>query len=172
MECKKLIKYGILLRYILTIVTYYVLYYYIDSNNIYLILPICLTLLDEVDNIFTKYDQDKDLNIFKNSTNKCNEEFYYVINDKICDLVSYLLLLFFFDLDYMYICFILYRMIGVTLLYFTKDIRWLMLFFDFIKEYLLYLHIFANNMFYMPIFIICKIIYEYLLHKHQIKIFS
>ena len=170
MECKKLIKYGFILRYILTIITYYVLYYYTDSSNIYLILPICLTLLESADVIFTKYDQNKNFNIFYHS--KCVDEYYYLINDKICDLMSYLLLLFFFDLDYMYICFILYRMIGVTLLYFTKDIRWLMLFFDFVKEYLLYLHIFANNMFYMPIFIICKIIYEYLMHKQQIGIFS
>ena len=65
MECNKLIKYGFILRYTITIITYYILYYYIDHNNIYLILPICLTFLDGVDNFLTRLDYYKDFNFNK-----------------------------------------------------------------------------------------------------------
>ena len=157
--CNKLIKKGMLLRYITTIITFYVLYIYINNKLIkkyfYLILPILLIALDKVDNI-----------IFK-SFNECKlytKSFYYQCNDKICDSISYLLLYLFFKFDNFLLFFILYRMIGVILFYYTKNSKWLILFFDFVKEYILYLFVFGKNYTFMPLFIFLKICFEYYFH--------
>ena len=58
--CEKLIKNGMILRYITTILTLYILAKLNKLNKtihtyILLILPIWLTILDDVDNIFTKF---------------------------------------------------------------------------------------------------------------------
>ena len=144
------------LRYIVTVITFYFLSLNVFTlkNYIYLILPIVLTLLDEVDNIFTTFY----------NANNCVKSFYYQSNDKICDSISYFLLYAFFKLDFIFLFFILYRVIGVILFYYTKNSSWLILFFDFAKEYLLYLFIFGNNFFYLPFFILCKICFEYYYH--------
>lgn len=154
--CKKLIDNGMILRYIVTVITFYFLSLNVSTlkNYIYLILPIVLTLLDGLDNIFTGFDKD----------NNCVKSFYYQSNDKICDSISYLLLYAFFKLDFILLFFILYRVIGVILFYYTKNSSWLILFFDFAKEYLLYFFIFGNNFVYLPFFILCKIGFEYYHH--------
>lgn len=155
--CKKLIDNGMTLRYIVTVITFYFLSLNVFTlkNYIYLILPIVLTLLDEVDNIFTTFY----------NANNCTKLFYYQSNDKICDVISYLLLYAFFKLDFILLFFILYRVIGVILFYYTKNSSWLILFFDFAKEYLLYLFIFGNNFICLPFFILCKICFEYYYHE-------
>jgi hypothetical protein len=56
-------------------------------------------------------------------------------------------------------------MIGVILFSVYKNGKFLILFFDFVKEYLIYLYLFSNNNKYLPLFIICKICYEYILHN-------
>ena len=159
-DCKLLIKNGLILRYIITIITYYLLYINISIiiKYLYLILPICLTILDGLDNIFTSFVN------FNGRYNGCLFEYYYQINDKICDSISYLLLFLFFKLDYILLFFILYRILGVILFYLTKNSIWLIIFFDFAKEYLLYLFIFGKNYKYILYFIICKIIFEYYFH--------
>ncbi len=40
-----------------------------------------------------------------------------------------------------------------------------MVFFDFVKEYLLYSFVFKNNYTYIPIIVICKIAYEIYFHS-------
>jgi hypothetical protein len=171
-DCNKLINSGIITRYILTIIIIYILSRTIaDNKYIYLILPIILTLLDEVDNIFfydfTKlfhYQQIEKIN------NSCTKSFYYQSSDKICDTVSYLLISIFFKVDYLFLFFILYRVIGVILFYITKNSKWLIIFFDFAKEYLIYLFIFGENYFYIPYFIFFKICFEYYYHtKHNLN---
>jgi len=154
--CDVKIKNSILIRYIFTIFTFYIISN-INANYkyIYLILPILLTLLDNVDNIFT----------FSYKNNACTKSYYYQYNDKLCDIISYLLLFVFFKLDKSVLFFILYRIIGVILFYFTKNGIWLVIFFDFIKEYLIYMFIFQNNYNYiLPILILFKIIFEYYYH--------
>ena len=156
--CKKYILYGTIFRYVITIILLYILSLYYNNNIInkyfYLILPILLTLLDATDNIFTIY----------NNSSYCHKTFFYQFLDKICDSVSYLLLFLFFKLDNILLYFIFYRIIGVLLFSITKNSKWLILFFDFAKEYLFYIFLFGKNYIYMPIFIICKIVFEYYLH--------
>ena len=65
----------------------------------------------------------------------------YQMNDKVCDIISYILVYLMFGLDNHVLFFIIYRTIGVYLFLKTKDRKWLIIFFDFIKEYLLYLYI-------------------------------
>lgn len=162
MNCNNLIANGIIVRYIATIVSFYFISLNITNkfihNYFYLILPILLTLLDLLDGIFAKIDE------IKNGINKCTKKFYYQYNDKICDSISYLLLFWFFKLDINLLFFVIYRVIGVILFVITKDSRWLILFFDFAKEYLLYLFLFRNNYSYIPIFVLFKICYEYYYH--------
>lgn len=156
--CDSKIKNGILIRYIITILVFYILSLKIDTyyKYIYLILPILLTLFDNVDNIFT----------FSYKNNNCTKSYYYQYNDKICDIISYLLLFSFFKLDNSILFFIFYRIIGVILFYFTKNTIWLVIFFDFVKEYLIYMFIFQNNYNYiLPILILFKIIFEYYFHN-------
>ena len=160
--CDKLVRDGMILRYIITIISYYILSIFMNNNiinkYIYLILPILLTALDEVDNLFTIFYK------YKGKYNGCTKLFYYQYTDKICDSISYLLLYLFFKLDYILLLFILYRIIGVILFTFTKNSKWLIIFFDFAKEYLVYLFFFRNNYQYLPFVILAKILFEYYYH--------
>ena len=84
-DCDKLIKNGMILRYILTVSSFYILSLIINNKfinkYIYLIILILLTVLDGVDNFFTKI----------NNYSFCNKTYYYQYTDKICDWVSYLI---------------------------------------------------------------------------------
>jgi hypothetical protein len=158
--CNKLVTDGINIRYITTFLSFYVVALNITFLNkyLYLLLPILLTVLDGLDSIFLLHYN------YKKKNNGCKFEYYYQISDKICDSISYLLLFLFFKLDTILLLFVLYRIIGVVLFYFTKNSSWLILFFDFAKEYLLYLFIFGNNYMYLPVFILLKIGFEYYHH--------
>lgn len=148
-------------RYIITIVSFCILLFYYNNNNnnyFYLILPILLIILDETDNIFTGFHKHN------GKMNGCTKTFYYQYLDKICDSISYLLLFLFFKLDNLLLYFVLYRIIGVVLFYLTKNSKWLIFFFDFAKEFLLYLFIFGHNYAYLPFCVICKIVFEYYFH--------
>lgn len=173
-KCNKIVDYGLILRYILTVL--FLLYLYLFSNKfikkyIFLILPIGLIVLDLIDGLPIKCESilqyfNKQPNIYIN----CASHFYYQHLDKICDSITYvltfLLLCLYFKPDFILLFFIIYRIIGVTLFCITRDSSWLIPFFDFIKEYLLYLFIF-NNYSYMPIFIFFKICFEIYWHKIQ-----
>ena len=156
---KQLVDYSMIIRYSITFLVFYIL-----SNNIYnkyvnkyfyLIIPILLILLDEIDNIFT---------VFHKYNNNYTKTFYYQYNDKICDIISYFILFLFFKIDNIALFFILYRLIGVILFTITKDSIYLIIFFDFVKEYLLYLFIFGKNYNYILFFVIGKICFEYYYH--------
>jgi hypothetical protein len=158
-DCNKLIDNNMYLRYVVTILSLYLIS--ININNkiikkyIYLILFLLLILLDYVDNIFK---------CFYKNTDNCTKTFHYQLQDKICDSVSYLFLCLFFKFDGLLLFFILYRLIGILLFYFTKNSKWFILYFDFAKEYLLYLFIFGKNYTFLPLFILCKIYFEYYYH--------
>ena len=157
--CISKIKNGMIIRYITTIIAFYFLSFNIKNitngyNYIYVILPLLLTLLDNVDNIFT----------FFYKKNICTKLYYYQYNDKICDFISYLLIILFFNVDKSVIIFILYRLIGIILFYITMDSKWLIVFFDFVKEYLIYSFFFTNNLFILPFFIMLKVAFEYYYH--------
>ena len=171
-NCDNIIKNGMIIRYIVTIITFIILAIFSKNNfiikYIYLILPLLLTLLDEVDStdkIFTRFNNY----ISGKKYFSCYHLFYYQYLDKICDsfsyLLSYLFLCLFFKIDNMLFLFIVYRIIGVILFYITNNSVWLIVFFDFVKEYFIYLFIFSNNYMYIPLFVLCKISFEYYWHK-------
>jgi hypothetical protein len=150
-----LVKVAMFIRMTVTVISLYILKLYSKiGHNIYLILAIILTLLDGVDSVFIK--------------NKKNLKSYcYQSSDKIYDCISYLLIFLFFKIDNsLLVFFVLYRIIGVILFTKTKNSVWLIVFFDFVKEYLLYFYIFGNNNTYLPIFISCKILFEYYFHTY------
>lgn len=159
--CKRLIKKGLIIRYILTIAVIYIVSKTIHNEYIFFLLPVILSLLDSVDGIFIHWNGYDD-NIQNKS--KCYKILYYQLNDKICDSISYLLIPLFFKVDNILLLFILYRIIGVILFYFTKSSKWLIIFFDFVKEYLIYLFIFKKNYVYIPLFMFVKICFEYYFH--------
>ncbi len=152
------------IRIILTIVSLYFLSLSgvkIITQNIYIILPILLTLLDETDNIHT-YSLK-----YKGKENGCTKTFDYQIKDKIVDVASYFYTYSLFgDTNIFYLS--IYRLFGVLLFYFTKASKWLILFFDFVKEYMIYIYLFKDNFTYLPFAVIGKIIFEYYFHsKHN-----
>lgn len=157
--CESLLDNGIYLRYVITILSLYILSRNTNNKlikkNLYLIIAVTLIILDSMDSI----------TIYNSKNCITTESFEYQIRDKICDSFSYLLLLLLLKFDGMLLFLILYRITGVLLLYLTRDSNYLILFFDFIKEYLVYLFIFGNNYSYMPILMICKICFEYYFHK-------
>jgi hypothetical protein len=152
-KCFIYVNTGMIIRLFLTFISFTILYNYksLLGKNIYLILPILLLLLDKCDNISI-----------------CTQTFYYQINDKVVDLFSYLLLFFIIPLNTIngniIQILIIYRLVGVILFGLTRISIPLIIFFDFVKEYLLYFYLFGNNFTYLFIFIIIKIIMEFIQH--------
>ena len=50
--CKKYIFYGAAIRFILTLGSFFLISKYLNTSYLFIVLPIILTLLDSVDNIF------------------------------------------------------------------------------------------------------------------------
>jgi len=169
-ECEPLIQKGFILRNVLTLLVLFVLFFSLSNKSIrkylFLILPILLTLSDNSDNYFLYSFEDS---LIPSKKNKCAKTFYYHQRDKISDSLgyvwTYLFLFFFLKGDPFLLFFVLYRIVGVGFFSYTKDSSWLVLFFDFVKEYLLYLFVFGKNVTYLPFFIALKILYEYLFHS-------
>lgn len=152
-----MIRDGFILRYVATIVTLYAVSK-TDIKYHTLTLPVLLYLLDGLDCVL----------YYK--TTSCTFTFDYQLNDKLCDVISYWLLFAFFKLDDTLLFFTFYRSIGVLLFYLTRDNRWLIVFFDFVKEYLLYSFVFGKDYRYLPFFIILKIYVEYYWHTQVNKL--
>jgi hypothetical protein len=167
-SCENAINRLSILRIIITIICIYFLSVSINisfiNNNLLLILPIILILLDKLDNIETYYS-------YSTGKSDCSTTFDYQIKDKAVDLFSYFLIYFSFPLDIHVLYLILFRSIGVLLFFLTKSSYWLVVFFDFIKEYLIYIFIFKEDFSYIPFAMIGKILFEYIfhtkLHKNQ-----
>ena len=134
-DCNKLIDNGMIIRMISTVISLYILS--VNTNHskyTLIILPVLLTILDEFDNIPIVFYKEK----------QCTKSFYYQILDKIYDSISYVIVFFylqyFFKLDNnsntILLIFIAYRIVGVGLFYKTKDSTWLIIFFDFILQFI------------------------------------
>jgi hypothetical protein len=156
MNCHEAISNGMILRCVLTL-TCFLFIFFKNPKYLWLILPIALTLLDLSDGVFNKYKTD-----FLKEKN-CLKTFEYQVVDKVVDSISYLLFLF-LKVDYTTLFFICYRILGVLLFYTTRSSVWLIVFFDFVKEHMLYMHLFGNNYAYLLIFVVLKIAFEYYLH--------
>ena len=160
MVCKTLVDNGMFLRYAVTILTIFVVYKTMLHNPfvrkyILLILPFALSVLDIVDHVYI---------VLRGVKKYCNRRFYYQYTDKFCDSISYLLVCSFFELDPKVMYFALYRIVGVVLFRITKNSFWLILFFDFVKEYMVYFFLFNKNNAYLPILMFGKMCFEYLAH--------
>jgi len=150
-KCIKNINLGIIIRILSTILVLTLLSNYKNNLEIYLILPILLIVLDNYDNIFIKQK-------------KCTKTFHYQINDKLIDLLTYILVIIIFKIDNIYLLFLLWRTIGIILFNLTKKSIYLITMFDFMKEYLIYLYLFNRNNNYLGICVFGKIIFEYYYH--------
>jgi len=116
-NCESLLNDGFILRTSLTFLSFYILLLFINKKGvrkyIFLILPIILTILDEMDlfplnyTLFKKIDENisKTRSTYKN----CIHTFYYQKNDKILDsftyLFTYLFLTLFFENDFLLLFF-------------------------------------------------------------------
>jgi len=148
------IKLGAVLRCVTTVGTFLFLSFHkFVKKYKYILLPIVLTLLDEVDSIPLVFNL------------KSFYTFEYRYIDKIIDVLSYVFAFAMFKLDNLVLFFILYRMIGVLLFTFTKKSIWVIVFFDFVKEMMLYLYVFDTYA-YLPFFIFLKVCFEYYWHHN------
>jgi hypothetical protein len=96
----------------------------------------------------------------------CTKTFNYQIKDKIVDVISYLMLINFYEFDEYLKYFVMYRLIGVIMYTITRNSDWLIIFFDFVKEYMIYRYIFGGKNYYLPILMIGKILFEIFYHKN------
>ena len=164
--CNHLIDRGIQIRYATTLITILLLSVYKPSLSKYIlyIVPLLLLLLDSVDAVTTINYK------FNGKYNGCKELHKYQIADKICDVISYILILFIID-DPILVYLVIYRMLGVIIFGITKNGKSLIIFFDFVKEYLIYKAIFGDTYTYIYPLIIGKICFEYYFHtihnKHE-----
>ena len=126
----------------------------LGANYLYLVLPVLLTLLDLADNVFK----------FDGSLAGCARGFDYQIKDKIVDLGSYLFSYAALGLDPGVLYLTIWRAVGVGLFYLTSVSAWLVLFFDFVKEYMLYRYVFGEDFRHIPLVLAVKIFFEYYLH--------
>lgn len=161
-KCNDAINSSMIIRIILTIISIFLLSKNripFINNNLYFIIPILLTILDETDNINT-------FNLkYKGKLNGCTKTFDYQIKDKYVDVFSYLYTNYIFGLDNVIYKLSIYRLIGVILFGISGISKYLIIFFDFVKEYMLYKYIFGDDNTYLPIGILFKIIFEYYFHS-------
>ena len=155
----KAIKYA-LLRLLLTIVVFVAGYHLLKGTQYYLfVLVLFLILTDSVDSAFMK----------ESHKCRCCATFTYQLADKINDVIAYMLTLrllvgyFPASLEIL-TCLVMYRLIGVILFGLTRKSVWLIIFFDFVKEFVLYSAIMGSNCKYIFPFIIAKICFEYYHH--------
>ena len=163
-NCSKIINENMIVRVFSFFLFLLILFKYSNNKVIHkyllIILITALFISDKSDTIFPIFFAPLFTNE-KPKYNSCLHTDIYTIKDKIADLVSYILVfLIFFRTDYLLLAFILYRAVGIILYLLTSNTNWFILFFDFIKEYLLYNYLFKTNK-YIFVFIILKIIFEY-----------
>jgi len=100
----------------------------------------------------------------KERVNKTEE---YQQADKISDALTYLMLLYLLPNDPVLYFFIVYRVVGVCLYVWTQQVWPVIVFFDFVKEYIIYKHLFgksehANAI--LSVSILFKILFEIYFH--------
>jgi hypothetical protein len=159
--CKKYIKWGAGLRFILTLITFYCMSKNVNSSYLLLMLPIVLTILDLTDNIFS-FSYSWSLGYrFKDV---CTRFFEYQITDKINDWTSYLIAWYVFKLDPVFLKFLIWRGIGVISFGLTRSSIPLVPMMDMMKEYLVFKYFSPNNNKLLPLVVVGKMIFEFFLH--------
>lgn len=163
--CKKTIQQGAILRILITICLFYLISRsgsMLMSKYLFLILPVGLVLLDLIDNIpsflhWWNQGYNKD---------KCTHLFAYQSTDKVIDLLSYLLAIYWFGLhsDPLFLVFCGLRACGVLGFLLTSKSYPLMIFPDLIKEYMIYRYFIPQGGAWLPAVIIAKICFEIYFH--------
>jgi len=163
-NCKEVSFKGFLLRIIMTVL----FLPFIKIQNSVIIIPIVLIILDSLDNVFIKYELIKTNNSLYKGTN-CNRiKNYHKLYDKVIDILSYILFyVVFYDIlkDELLEFFIFYRLVGVIIYMITKNQNYIIIYFDFFKEYIVCKYLGIQNIYLLFILMICKVIYEYILHN-------
>ena len=163
--CKDKLKIGFILRIIVTIIIIYSLNFFSHKKeDLLLLFVVKLILLDSIDSLPTLYFKQHN----ESCWNPCTRFNYYQIPDKLVDLFSYILVYMLLDYDKYLLILITWRFFGVYLFANTHNRKWLIPFFDFVKEYLVYLYFFGYNFKYIWIFFIFKMGFEYYLHNHRL----
>lgn len=183
-SCSELINKGLIVRIIVTIVSFIGLQLILKSGNKFvnkyflLIIALLLHTLDHFDVsqlLFYKYykpftPEGKCMNYININLRKNNPKngtlLYYNSVDKCLDTLSYIVAYFMFNLDNVFSYFLIYRIVGVLLYMLSLNSKWFIIFFDFMKEYLVYYYFFNNNYKYLWIFIILKIYFEIYFHNN------
>lgn len=161
-----IVYHGLVIRVVLTLLFYLFLRKMenipLINKYLYLILFVVLILLDIMECFYVIDIKSilNPINLINNIKHNIVDNKSYQVYDKIIDVLSYCLLLT-FDIDNTLKFLILYRLIGVLIYLFTSNGKSLVVFFDFVKEYLLYIFIFGNNYNYIILFLLPKILLEY-----------
>ena len=160
-KCEDRLRLGFLLRIIVTIILLASIKLFPGERKYMLLLIVIkLIILDSIDSLPTLfYNAD-----IKSCWNPCTMLNYYQVGDKIVDILSYFLIYIILDYDPFLLILILWRFVGVFLFARSKNRGWLVPFFDFVKEYLVYIYFFGYNFKYIGIFFLVKIGFEYYFH--------
>jgi hypothetical protein len=111
------------------------------------------------------------LDVMDKNTHECPEScaltWEYQLNDKLNDTFAYYYAYALFPLDTGYLYFLIYRTIGVVLFIATRQSIWLVLFFDALKEYLIYRFLFQKTNLFIPIILAIVLIKEITLYNEK-----
>lgn len=158
MDCSGVTR-GMQLRFIVSCFVLFLTYLRQASFGKYLFafLAILLTYVDGLDGTYIHKE-------------KCHKSFLYQSQDKICDLMTYAFLYILFPNDNV-LYLILYRVLGVILFITKKDATWLIQFFDFVKEYLVYVSFFPPTLRDPKVWglMVAKAVFENYHHNHKGK---
>lgn len=165
-QCKDRIRLGFILRLIATIIVLFYLKYYESENskNMIILIVVKLVLLDLIHGIPTLFYREKNSSCW----NPCTYFNTYQIPDKIIDLLTYFMVYILFDYDPYLLILIVWRFFGVYMFANSQKREWLIPFFDFVKEYLIYLFFFGYNFKYIWVFFCFKIAIEYYQHHYRL----
>ena len=165
-ECEARVRLGLILRSLVTLIIFsYLKFFNKHDKNLLLLIVVKILLLDAVDSLPSLfYKGSKDT-----CWNPCTRYPYYQKWDKLIDLASYILILVALNYDVYLFILIVWRIIGVILFSKSENRNWLIPFFDFIKEYLIYIFLFGKNNFkYIWVFFLGKIGFEYYFHRYRL----
>jgi len=151
------------ISFIFRILILFVVFLLPIQNNIKIIL---IFLTDFTDCWTTKLIDKIQNNIPIRENHHC-KQFSYQITDKVIDLLSYTLVCLLLPANPLYITMILYRIIGVSMFYKTRNSHWLIYFPDLFKEVIVYEMLVGPVTSHILLIIIAhKVIFEYIWHTY------
>ena len=161
-DCETKIQKGMVIRILLSVIIISSMKK-TKSKYLFLLLPLALTFLDFTDNTYTIPYLDKETQ----QKIKCTHSFSYQIQDKVIDWLTYAAIYILFGFGKIYFALLVWRAIGVILYFKTKKKTPVVIFSDFLKEYMVYIYFFGkkkNYKFLLFVFIILKMLFEYYFH--------